>query len=93
MVGVPLLAAAASAILRSPKEDSRNGLLLLGALAVLALFADVIDMAHVMLSGAFWGAHVIEDDSEQLTLSLTSNLGILIRRDLRGREPGRAAPA
>jgi hypothetical protein len=75
MVGVPLLAAAAFAIVRSPKDDRANGLLLLGALAVLALFAVVTDMAHVVLRGAFWGANdlftVIEDGGEQFTLSLT----------------------
>jgi hypothetical protein len=97
MVGVPLLAATAFAVVRSPKDDRGNGLLLLGALAVLALFAGVIDMAHVALSGAFWGADdvfaVIEDGGEQLTLSLTCGLAILIRRDVRGREPRPAAPA
>ena len=97
MVGVPLLAAAVFAIVRSPKEDRGNGLLLLGAVAVLALFAGVIDMAHVVLRGAFWGADdvfaVIEDGGEQFTLSLTCGLAILIRRDVRGREPRPAAPA
>jgi hypothetical protein len=97
MAGIPLLAAAAFAFIGSPKEDRRNGLLLLGALAVLALFAGVIDMAHVVLRGSFRGADdlfiVIEDGGEQFTLSLTCGLAILIRRDVRGREPGRAAPA
>ena len=97
MVGVPLLAAAAFAAIRSPKEERGNGLLLLGALAVLALFAVVIDMAHVMLLGTFRGADqlfaVIEEGGEQFTLSLTCGLAILIRRDVRGREPRRAAPA
>jgi hypothetical protein len=96
-VGVPLLAAAVFAVVRSPKEDRRNGLLLLAALAVLALFGGVIDMAHVVLRGSFRGADdlfiVIEDGGEQFTLSLTCGLAILIRRDVRGREPGRAAPA
>jgi hypothetical protein len=97
MVGVPLLAAAAFAVVRSPEEDRANGLLLLGALAVLALFAVVIDMVHVMLSGAFWGARdlfvVIEDGGEQFTLSLTCGLAILIRREVRSRELTRIAPA
>jgi hypothetical protein len=97
MVGVPLLAAAAFAVVRSPKADRGNGLLLLGALAVLALFAVVIDMAHVVLRGSFRGADdlfiVIEDGGEQFTLSLTCGLAILIHRDVRGREPRRAAPA
>jgi hypothetical protein len=89
MVGVPLLAAAAFAIVRSPEEDRANGLLLLGALAMLAVFAAVTDMAHVVLIGAFWGADdlltVIEDGGEQVTLSLTCGLAILIRRDVRER--------
>jgi hypothetical protein len=97
MVGVPLLAAAAFAVVRSPEEDRANGLVLLGALAVLALFAVVTDMAHVMLIGAFWGAHdllvMIEDGGEQLTLSLTCGLAILIRREVRSRELTRIAPA
>jgi hypothetical protein len=64
---------------------------------VLALFAVVIDMAHVVLRGSFRGADdlfiVIEDGGEQFTLSLTCGLAILIHRDVRGREPRRAAPA
>jgi len=90
IVGVPLLAAAALAIVRSPKEDRGNGLLLLGALAVLALFAVVFDMAHVVLRGTFRGADdlftVLEDGGEQVTLSLTCGLATLIRREVRSRE-------
>jgi hypothetical protein len=96
MAGVPLLAAAAFAFIRSPKEDRANGLLLLGALAVLALFAAVTDMVHVVLMGAFRGADdlfiVIEDGGEQFTLSLTCGLAVLIRRDVRGRKRARTAP-
>ena len=90
MVGVPLLAAAVFAVARSAKEDRANGLLLLGALAALALFAGVTDMVHVLMRGAFRGADdlfiVLEDGGEQFTLSLTCGLAILIRREVRGRQ-------
>ena len=73
-------------MVRSPREDRRNGLLLLAALAVLALFAVVADMTHVVLRRAFRGADdlftVIEDGGEQITLTLMCGLAILIRRDV-----------
>lgn len=90
LAGIPLLGAAVAAILRSPREDRRNGLLLMAALAALALFAVVADMAHVVLRRAFRGADdlfaVIEEGGEQVTLSLMCGLAILIRRDVRSRE-------
>jgi hypothetical protein len=56
-------------------------------LAVLALFAVVADMVHVMQMSAFRGANtlfnMIEDGGEQVTLSLICGLAILIRRELR----------
>ena len=89
LAGIPLLGAAVAAVLRSPREDRRNGLLLMAALAVFALFAVVADMAHVVLSWAFRGADdlfaVIEDGGEQVTLSLMCGLAVLIRRDVRSR--------
>jgi hypothetical protein len=97
IVGLPLLAVAVAGVVRSPEEDRRNGILLIGALAVLALFAVVVDMAHVVLKRAFRGADdlfiVIEDGGEQITLSLMCCLVILIRRDLRGREHRSGTPA
>jgi hypothetical protein len=99
IVGVPLLAVAVAAVVRSSEEDRRNGVLLLGALAVLALFAVVADMAHAVLkrTKAFRGANdlfiVIEDGGEQITLSLMCCLVVLIRRDLRGREHRSGTPA
>jgi hypothetical protein len=96
IAGIPLLAVTVFAVVRSPWEDRRNGVLLMAALAVLVSFAVVADMAHVVLRGAFWGANdvfeVIEDGGEQLTLSLTCGLAILIRRDMRGRQHQRLAP-
>ena len=89
MIGVPLLAFTVAALVRSPEEDRRNGILLMGALAVLALFAVGVDLAHVVLKRAFRGANdlfiVIEDGGEQIALSLICCLMILIRRDLRAR--------
>jgi hypothetical protein len=97
IAGISLLAVTVFAAVRSPREDRRNGVLLMAALAVLVSFAVVADMAHVVLRGAFWGANdvfeVIEDGGEQLTLSLTCGLAILIRRDMRGRQHQRLAPA
>jgi hypothetical protein len=90
IVGVPLLAGAIAAAIGSPREDRYNGVLLLGMLAVLALFAVVADMVHVMQMSAFRGANtlfnMIEDGGEQVTLSLICGLVILIRRELRGRQ-------
>ena len=90
LAGVPLLAAAIAALVKSPREDRRNGLLLLGALALLGLFAVVVDMMHVVFGQAFRGADelltVIEDGGEQATLSLTCGLAALIRREVRSRE-------
>jgi hypothetical protein len=88
--GLPLLAAVAFAVVRSPREDRGNGLLLLAALAVLVLFAIVVDMTHVVARRAFRGADhlftVIEDGGEQIALTLTCGLAILIRREVHGRE-------
>ena len=48
--------------------------MLLGALAVLGLFAVVADMAHIVMRDAFRGADdllgLIEDGGEQITLTL-----------------------
>jgi uncharacterized membrane protein len=97
IVGLPLLAVAVAGVVRSPEEDRRNGILLIGALAVLALFAVVVDMAHVVLRRAFRGADdlfiVIEDGGEQITLSLMCCLVILIRREVLGREHRSGTPA
>jgi len=97
IVGFPLLAVAVAAVVRSPEEDRRNGILLMGALAVLVLFAVGIDMVHVLLRRAFRGANelfiLIEDGGEQIILSLILCLVILICRDLRGREHRNGTPA
>ena len=89
MAGIPLLTAAAFAIVGSPENDRRNGYLLFGSLALLALFAVVADMAHVVLQSAFLGADdlfvLIEDGGEQITLSLICCLAILIHQEVRGR--------
>jgi zinc transporter ZupT len=96
IAGIPLLAGAVAAFVRSPAEDRGNGLLLAAALAVLALFVVVIDMAHIVLRRAFRGADdlftVIEDGGEQFALSLTCGLAILIWREVRERELGRVTP-
>jgi len=93
-LGVPLLAGALAALVRSPEEDRSNGLLLIAAVGVLVLFAVVADMAHVAVIGTFRGADllftVIEDGGEQITLALTCGLAVLIRRELLSREPRQA---
>jgi hypothetical protein len=93
--GVPLLALTLAAFVRSPPADRANGLLLLAALALLALFAVVADMAHVLMMDAFRGADllfiVIEDGGEQIALTLTCAVAILIRRELQNPAPPHAA--
>lgn len=91
MVGVPMLAFAVAAFVRSSPADRAIGLLLMGPLALLALFAVVTDMAHIVVSGRFRGADllftVIEDGGEQITLTLTCGVAVLIRREMLSREP------
>lgn len=91
-VGVTLLAAAIAALVRSPPDDRSNGLLLLAAFGVLLAFAVGADMAHIILMDSFRYADllftVIEDGGEQITLSLTWGLAILIRREVRRRDSG-----
>jgi hypothetical protein len=95
IAGIPLLGAAVLAIAGSPKEDRRNGLLLIGGLMVLASFAVVADMAHILPAKVFRGAHdlltLIEDGGEQIALSLICGLAILIHGEVRGRAQRRAA--
>jgi hypothetical protein len=96
LAGIPLLGAAVFAIVGSAEEDRRNGILLIAGLTVLALFAVVADMAHVVLRMAFQGANdlitLIEDGGEQITLSLICGLAILIHREVRGRKNLDSAP-
>lgn len=91
VASTPLIAAAAIAAFRSPKEDCRNGFLMLAALVMLMLFAIVGDAARMVGRGDLRKVHVllyvIEDGGEQIILSLTCGLAILIRRDVRDREP------
>jgi hypothetical protein len=88
--GVVLLSLAAIGVVRTAGRDRANGLLLLGALAVLMVFAVGVDMAHVVVDNLFRGADllftVIEEGGQQITLSLTCGLAILIRREVRSRE-------
>jgi hypothetical protein len=90
-----LLAAARAGFVRAPQEDRSNSLLLMGAFAVLLLFAVVVDLVHVLVKyqlsfrGGDFLFTVIEEGGEQVTLSLTCGLAVLIHRDLRSREPGK----
>jgi hypothetical protein len=92
ILGVFLLAGARAGFVRSPQEDRSNGLLLMGAFAVLVLFAVIADLVHVLMKHEFRfrGGDllftVIEDGGEQITLSLTCGLALLIHRELRSRE-------
>jgi hypothetical protein len=92
ILGVFLLAGARAGFVRSPPEDRSNGLLLMGAFAVLMLFAVVADLAHVVVKYyfRFRGADplftVIEDGGEQIALTLMCSLAVLIDRELRSRE-------
>jgi hypothetical protein len=86
------VAVSAFAFARSPLEDRSNGVLLLGAFAVLVFFAVGVDLAHVAILGTFRYRVVdsvltiLEDGGEQLTLSLTCFLALLIQREARLRE-------
>lgn len=88
--GVLLLGPATIGLLKSSGRDRANGFLLLGALAALMVFAVGVDMVHVVVEHAFRGAHllfsVIEEGGQQITLSLTCGLAVLIRREVRSRE-------
>lgn len=90
---LPLLGLAAVGLVTATGPDQATGLLLLGALAVLMVFGAGFDMVHVMVEQAFRGAHllfsVIEQGGQQITLSLTCGLAVLIRREVRSREPAR----
>lgn len=87
---IPLIAVAAAAAFRSSKEDGRNFFLLLAALTMLMLFAIVGDIVRMLGREDFRVAnllfYLIEDGGEQIMLSLTCGLAILIRRDVRHRE-------
>ena len=91
VAGVSPLAVALAAFVRSPQADRTTGILLMGAFALLALFAVVADMVHVVVRATFQGADllftVIEDGGEQITLTLTCGIAALIRREVRSREP------
>jgi hypothetical protein len=95
ILGVPLVAGARVGFIRSPQEDRGNGVLLMGAFAVLVLFAVVADLAHVVVQHElrFRGADllftVIEDGGEQIVLTLTCGLAVLIHREVRSANPHR----
>jgi hypothetical protein len=95
-VAVPLLAGVLAAFVRSPQDDRSNGLLLMGAFAVLVVFAVVADMAHMMVRYTFRGSDLlltlIEHGGEQITLSLICGLAVLIRREVHSREATYAVP-
>ena len=92
MLGIILLIGVRAAFVRSRQKDRFNGMLLLAAFAVLVLFAVLVDSAHAVVKHnlRFPGDEllftVIEDGGEQITLSLTCSLALLIRRDVRARE-------
>lgn len=87
--GMLLTPLAAIGLVKSSGRDRANGLVLLGALAALMVFAAGIDMVHVVVEHAFRGSGllftVIEEGGQQITLSLSCGLAILIRREVRQR--------
>jgi hypothetical protein len=93
MAGLFLLTGALAAFIRSSQEDRTNGVLLIGGLTLLGLFVAVVDGVHVVARRAFGDGDllftVIEEGGEQLTLSLTCGLALLIRRELRSRPTGK----
>lgn len=91
------VALSAAAFAKSPQEDRSNGILLLGAFAVLVFFAVAIDLAHVVILRTFRlrivdsVLTILEEGGEQLSLSLTCGLALLIQQEVRFRKPGAAA--
>lgn len=85
--GMLLLMLAAIGLVKASGRDRANGLLILGALAALMVFAVGIDMVHVVFEHAFRGANllftVLEEGGQQITLSLSCGLAILIWRETR----------
>ena len=90
VVGIPLVAVAVAAAVRSRQADRRNGLLLLAAVAIITLFGLLEAITRIVGRGDFRGAdvllYVIEDGGQQIMLSFSCGLAILIRRDVRDRE-------
>jgi hypothetical protein len=90
--GSVLLAGTLAGFARSAREDRNNGLLLLGAFASLVLFAVVADMVHIVVGGMFGTSDLlfaaVEDGGEQIVLTATCGLIVLIWRELRSREAG-----
>jgi Glycosyl transferase family 2 len=88
--GILLLGLAAIGLVKTTGRDRANGLIFLGALAALMVFAVGVDMTHVMVDNAFRGAGllftVLEEGGQQITLSLSCGLMVLIRREIRNRE-------
>lgn len=88
--GLLLSGVAAIGLVKARGRDRANGLLLLGALATLTMFAVGVDMAHVVVEHAFRGSGllftVIEEGGQQIILSLSCGLAVLIRREIRSRE-------
>ncbi|MEO8090976.1 MAG: hypothetical protein ABI703_11825 [Gemmatimonadales bacterium] len=91
-LAVFLVAAVRAGFARSPADDRSRGLLLLGAFAVLVLFAVVVDLVHVVVK--YWLNFrtadflftLVEEGGEQITLTLTCGLALLIYREAVHRE-------
>jgi hypothetical protein len=96
IVGGLLVPAVLLGYLRSRQADRRNGLLLLGMFALLLLFAVAADMVHIVVGPRSATADllltVLEDGGEQIVLTVTLGLTVLIHRELRRREL-RGAPS
>lgn len=89
LVGMILLAISIGALVRSSGQHRANGMLLLGSLLALGFFAVGVDLAHVIFKTWLQGADllftVIEEGGEQLVLSLTVAITLLIHRSERER--------
>jgi hypothetical protein len=92
MAGLSLFTVVLAAFINSSQEDRANAVLLIGGITLLGLFVAVIDGVHPVARHAFGDGDlllmVVEEGGEQLTLSLTCGLALLVRRELRSRPAG-----
>ena len=80
------MAALIYGLVASSAEDRKIGAIFVGLVVMLGSFAAVVDAAHVVLLGAFFGADfllgVIEEGGEMLVAALALSSALLLFRHL-----------